>query len=519
MLAGQQEGWVSTHTRTVVFTDLANYTDQLVGKDRDGVRKLVADHEKAVVPVLERHRGRVVKNLGDSFMALFDSATDAVRAGVDLVDRVSSETPFNFRLGMATGDVEEIDGDAFGEAVNLASRINAKCPAGQIWFSAATLMCMNQAEVGWESVGRYSLKGIVGEVQVYRAVPSQRCWLPDPIVTAQRAGRLVRIVAGQPLPSLPPDPVVLLEGFAPASPALQEVVDSLPVIDPASLWLSAFTIAPASRDRWTRGGHGLVIAQPEALERALRETRRPPAHTTSADTIILDVSGTSVLELVMAGLALPAVPMSEVVAGYSYDLLADGRWMNRSDQGVVGRVDVSSEGVRFSALAPGILVGGQQLLPGESVLLRGGEQFQVPSGTIQFHRIQGRAYVGLLVAETLSRLGVAPGQVAEVGREPHHPGLALPDRRGQDNIRWCVGSRAARARESGFTLDRVLAGRRQAAIQLGPAGASVTSLHDRCPTYLLSGDSFEQVVSPRPTGPGDFIITGTSVVAVREPSS
>jgi len=509
---------VSTHTRTVVFTDLANYTDQLVGKDRDGVRKLVADHEKAVVPVLERHRGRVVKNLGDSFMALFDSATDAVRAGVDLVDRVTADASFTFRLGMATGDVEEIDGDAFGEAVNLASRINAKCPAGQIWFSATTLMCMNQSEVGWESVGRYSLKGIVGETQVYRAVPMQRCWLPDPIVAALRGGRLVRIVRGQPLPSLPPDPVVLLEGFDPGSAPLQEVVDSLPVIDPAALWLAAFTIPPADRDRWTRGGHGLVIAQSAALDRALRETRRPPAHTSSADTIILDVSGTSVLELVMSGLALPAVPMSEVVAGYSYDLLSDGRWMNRSDQGV-GRVDVSADGVRFTAMAPGILVAGQQLLPGETVVLRGGENLQVPSGLISFVRLNGRAYMGLMVADTLSRLGIAPGQVAEVGREPNHPGLALPDRRGQENIRWCVGSRAARARESGFTLDRVLAGRHQAAIQLGPSGATVSSLHDRCPTYILQGDAFEQVVTPRGTVPGDFIVTGTSVIAVREPAS
>lgn len=509
---------MSTHTRTVVFTDLEKYTDKVVGADREALRKLIADHEKTVVPVLERHNGRVVKNLGDAFMALFSSATDAVRAGVDLVELATREKTFTMRVGMATGDVEEIDGDAFGEAVNLASRINAKCPSGQIWFSAATHACMNQSELAWEPVGRYSLKGIVGEVQVYRAVPATKAWLPEPILQAVRGGRLVRIQRGDPLPALAPDPVILLEGFEPGSPTLQEVVDSLPVVDPAALWMTAYKVPPADRDRWTRAGHGLVIGHGAAIDRAITETRRPPTHTTSADTIILDVSGTSVLDLVMAGLALPAVPMSEVVAGYSYDLLADGRWVNKSDQGVA-RVDASPEGVRLSAMAPGILVSGQQLLPGESVLLRGGEQVHVPSGTITFRRTPGQFYMGLMVADTLSRLGIAPGQLAEVGREPNHPGLALPDRRGQENIRWCVGSRAARARESGFTLDRALAGRRQAAIQLGPSGATVMSLHERCPTYIFDGEGLEKVSDPRATSPGDLIVTGTSVIAVKEPQS
>ena len=432
---------MSTHTRTVVFTDLANYTANVGRLSQAELRKLIADHVGAVTPVVERNNGRVVKNLGDSFMALFGAATDALRASVDLVESVAKDGSFTMRVGMATGDVEEIDGDAFGDAVNLASRINAKTPAGEVWFSAATHLCMNQSELAWEPVGRFTLKGIVGETPVYRAVPVNRTWLPDPVAKAVRGARLVRIRAGKPIPQLPPDPVIMLEAFKPGSVALQDRVDSLPLVDPAALWLAAYTIPPADRDRWTRAGHGLVIGQLPAIERAIQETCRPPSQTTSADTIILDVSSTSVLQLVMAGLALPTVPMSEVVSGYSYDLLADGRWMNRSDQ-AIGRVDASSEGVRFSAMAPGILVGGQQVLPGETVMLRGGESILVPSGPITFRRVQGRAYMGLLVAETLSTLGISPGQLAEVGREPNHPGLVLPDRRGQDNIRWCVGARA-----------------------------------------------------------------------------
>ena len=59
----------------------------------------------------------------------------------------------------------------------------------------------------------------------------------------------------------------------------------------------------------------------------------------------------------------------------------------------------------------------------------------------------------------------AAGQRVELGREPNHPGLLLPDRNNQDNIRWCPGPRAARAREKGFALDKSLTGRRQTEIK------------------------------------------------------
>ena len=81
-----------TATRTVVFTDLANFTARVSRADREGLRDLLQTHESNVLPVLKRHRGRVVKNLGDSFMALFDSATDAVRACIDLLESVHSVT-------------------------------------------------------------------------------------------------------------------------------------------------------------------------------------------------------------------------------------------------------------------------------------------------------------------------------------------------------------------------------------------------------------------------------------------
>lgn len=509
---------MATRTRTVLFTDMANYTASVSRADREGLRNLLAAHEKFVHPILTRRGGRVVKSLGDAYMALFDSATDAARAGLDVVEKVASAGTLIIRVSCATGDVEEIDGDAFGDAVNLAARINSKTPAGEFWFSESTRMCMNQAEVPWEPVGTFTMKGITGESTCYRGVGRTRCWLPQQVVSAIKTHSLVRISKGSPHPPLPPDPILILEGFRPGSAELRNAVDSLPVLDPARLYLSSYHIAPADRYDWLNAGHGVILGTPDALERAVAEVQKVENRPTGSNTIILDMGKESELDLVMAGLALPAVPMAEVVAGYAYDLLPDGRWVNRSDQAVL-RVNITAEGVTVVPMAHGIGVDGHSLPRNGTHHLSHKQVLQTPSGSVTFYKLTNGPYAGLLVASSNIRMGVGLGQVTELGREPNHPGMALPDRRGQDNIRWCSGPRAARAREGGFTLDRALAGRRQASVEVGPHGStSVRALHERCPTYIYSaGQPLRRVEPVAPVQVGDFIVTGTSVVSVQPP--
>lgn len=507
---------MATRTRTVVFTDLANYTASVGRSDRQELRNLIARHEALVAPTLEKYGGKVVKNIGDSYMALFPAATDAVRAGLDLIETIPGQGQFSIRVGMATGDVEEIDGDAFGEAVNLAKRINDTAPDAQLWGSLATLVCMNQAEIAWESVGSFPLKGLSGEQTLFRAVPTNQAYLPEAVKEAVLTNRLVRISRGDPLPSLPPRPVILLEGFQPGSAVLQHVVDRLPVVDPAALWLQAHTIAPSDRFHWTDAGRGLVIGTPDAVEVALTEVSHPRRSTTGSDTIIFDMATSASLEVAMAGLALPAVPMSEVVASYSYDLLSDGRWVNRHSS-AVGRVEVDSTGVEFVPLQPGVSVRGRPSRTRQAVPLQDGDEISAPHGSVTFRALTGRSYAGMLISAPTGRLGIASGQRAEIGREPGYPGLALPDRRGQDNIRWCVGHRAARARQSGFTLDRALAGRRQFAIEPKDGAVSLIPLHQRCPTYLVQENSLRQVASAAPIELDDLVVVGTSVITLREP--
>lgn len=512
---------IRTRTRTVVFTDMADYTRRTAEADREGLRNLLAMHQRYVEPVLTGRGGRIVKNIGDSFMALFDSATDAIRACMDLVEAhdASRGSDVSFRAGVATGDVEETDNDAFGEPVNLAARIIARTPTGEVWFAPATWHCINQAEIPYEPAGRHTLKGIPWEVEVFRAVPLNQAWLPDALVAAARSRQLVIWRAGDPVPVLPPTSQLVLEGFRPGSQALTEAVDRLPLLEPSRLWLSTYNISPADRYEWIRNGRGLVIGTPAAVRTAIHQQVQAATRSVGSDTIILDTGSASVLDLVVAGLALPAVPLSEVVAGYSYDLAPDGRWLNRSERALV-RVDVSTAGITVAAHAPGVTINHQPATQGVPVTVLPGTTVQTPAGTLRYVALGGQqGYLGALVGDSQVRLGVGSGQTVEFGREPNHPGLLLPDRNTQENIRWLPGARATRARERGFTLDKVLTGRRHASLNATLRTIEVLPLHETCPTYLVSGEeTVSRLAGATPAQVGDLVLLGTMVVALREPS-
>ncbi len=508
-----------SRTRTIVFTDMADYTKSVAGADREGLRNILSQHQRYVEPVLTGRGGRVIKNIGDSFMALFDTATDAVRACLDLVEAHApgGGSGVVFRASIATGDVEEAENDAFGEPVNLSARINARTGAGEVWFSAGTLHCMNQAEIPWETTGRHTLKGIPGETEIFRAVPQYACALPDALTAAIKAKTLTVWNASEPMPSVSPNAHLILEGFRPGSAFLAEAVDRLPIVDPSRLWLNTYNISPADRIEWARSGRGLLIGTPPAFRAAVAALQKVSVRAAGSDTIILDSQSDAAMDLVIAGVALPAVPIAEVVAGYSYDLLPDGRWLNRTDRAVL-RVDVNASGITMTVLTPGVQVNGLSAQVNGTFTLEDGTEIRTSACLLHFHELRGEeGYAGVLVGDTQIRVPMSSGHRVEIGREPQNPGMLLPDRNNQENIRWCPGPRAARAREKGFTLDKVLTGRRHCGLDVAGSHATVNALHETLPTVMLDhAKRLARVTAPQIATFGDLLLLGTTVVALRE---
>ncbi|MFT5456479.1 MAG: hypothetical protein ACI9K2_002964 [Myxococcota bacterium] len=507
-----------TRTKTVVFTDMVDFTMNTARSNRAGLRDLVTQHEAHTRRLFEPHGGELVKNIGDSFMCLFDSATDALRASLELVEsKLSAELPLGFRASAATGDVEVIGNDCFGEAVNLSARINSKTPSGQLWFAHRTRLCMNQAELPWESVGTLNLKGIPDPIPCYRAVARNQCILPQAVVKAIEKQRLVVLRDGDPVPStLGGSQYVLITGPAIASPELRARIAQLPPqLPPSQIWLRVLTIPGAERRAWLELGHGLVVGTPTALDSSM-ERARPRDDTLGLRTMFFDEdeeeqTRTSVS---VCGLALPEVPIQGVIDGYSFDLLPDRSWGFAPD-GAIVRVTVDRNGVQLVPFQPDVTMDGRRLQPGEPVQLNGGEVLATSHGDHRYIGLSGK-YRGMFAGPASQTVALAAIGAFELGREPQRPGLALPSRGGVERIRWAAGPRAAKARERRIDLDRTQTGRRQTRLRNTDRGVEVERIHPRLPTYRVTRGQLSEVKDPVVLGSDEFIVVGAFVLQIGE---
>ena len=121
----------STKARAILFADLRGST-ALYLKLGNTEAATVVTHSLALLgQIIGRFGGRVVKTLGDGLMAVFEDAERAVEAATNLhesLDRAAQldgdiTAPVKLKVGLAWGEMVEVDGDCFGDAVNVAARI------------------------------------------------------------------------------------------------------------------------------------------------------------------------------------------------------------------------------------------------------------------------------------------------------------------------------------------------------------------------------------------------------------
>src|SRR5881628_1243429 len=117
-----------------MYTDIEGYT-ALTQSDESLAMKLLETHRELIRPVFAKYSGREVKTMGDAFLLEFDSALQATEcaAEVQRALRVYNETaPLKVpvRIGIHR------DGDVYGDAVNIASRIVRLATGGEVCISA-----------------------------------------------------------------------------------------------------------------------------------------------------------------------------------------------------------------------------------------------------------------------------------------------------------------------------------------------------------------------------------------------
>ena len=161
---------------TVVFADLTGSTAVFESLGNVKATTAITRLTQWIGQVCEANDGHVVKYLGDGVLIVFPYGPDAVEAATELQRvhqaRISNwPAPLQMRLqiGMARGEIVEQDGDCYGDAVNVASRLSDLSGPEQILVSDAVIQDLpGNSSVRSRSLGVMAIRGRTEPCLVHR---------------------------------------------------------------------------------------------------------------------------------------------------------------------------------------------------------------------------------------------------------------------------------------------------------------------------------------------------------------
>ncbi len=163
----------------ILAADVVGYSRLIGANEASTLSQLRTLRTELVEPALKRHRGRVVKLMGDGLLAEFSSVVDAVTAAVEIQEatpelsaHLTEDRRVALRIGVNIGDIAVEDGDIFGDGVNVAARLQEIAdPNGVAISDDAYRQLSGRLDVPFEDAGEKVLKNIKQSVRTWMWPP------------------------------------------------------------------------------------------------------------------------------------------------------------------------------------------------------------------------------------------------------------------------------------------------------------------------------------------------------------
>ncbi len=178
----EESGEPTRRLAAIMFTDIVGYT-ALTQTDESKAMKLLKKHRKLIRPIFPKYSGREVKTIGDAFLVEFNSALEATECAVEMEKTLHDlhepdSEKVRLKIGIHVGDVIHEGGDVYGDAVNIASRIEPLATGGGICISEQVYdQIRNKVQYKLVKLEPKELKNVSFQIDTYRV---QLPWEADP---------------------------------------------------------------------------------------------------------------------------------------------------------------------------------------------------------------------------------------------------------------------------------------------------------------------------------------------------
>ena len=151
----------------ILISDIVGYT-KLMEEDTEGTVAAWSDaRDNVVEPQIESASGRLVKFMGDGFLAEFGTVQTALECAIAIQNGVESNS-LNFRMAVHMGDIIDDGKDIYGEGINIASRLEGIAEPGGICISGDVYnQVRNRITAEYEDIGPQEVKNVAEPVQAY----------------------------------------------------------------------------------------------------------------------------------------------------------------------------------------------------------------------------------------------------------------------------------------------------------------------------------------------------------------
>ncbi len=157
----------SRQLAAIMFTDISGFT-ALMGDDEQKAYDILKKNRALQKPIIEQFNGTWIKELGDGVLASFPTVSDAMNAAFNIQQACNATNNFQLSIGIHQGEIIFEDGDIFGDAVNVASRIQSLGVPGSVLFSKKIKdEIHNKAEFQTLSLGNFEFKNVEEPLEVF----------------------------------------------------------------------------------------------------------------------------------------------------------------------------------------------------------------------------------------------------------------------------------------------------------------------------------------------------------------